>query len=94
MRTPGATLAATLVLASAAALAACEKTGEGEYQIRGPDVDKRGDTITIGIDTATVRVPTVEVGRTTDTLIVGRPTVDVDAPGGRRRDSAPATKRP
>ena len=86
------TIVSMLALASVATLAACEKTGEGEYQVRGPDVDRRGDTITIGTDTATIRVPTVDVGRTTDTLIVGRPTVDVNRPGGARPDTGGARR--
>lgn len=85
-------LAMTLALAGLTALGACKKTGDGEFQVKGPDVDKKGDTITIGTDTATVKTPTVDAGVTKDTLIVDRPTVDVKTPG-ERRDSA-QKKRP
>ena len=86
-------LAMTLALAGLTALGACTKTGEGEYQVKGPDVDKKGDTISIGTDTATVKTPTVDAGMTKDTLVVDRPTVNVKTPGERRADSA-QKKRP
>lgn len=86
-------LAMTLALAGLTALGACKKTGDGEFQVKGPDVDKKGDTITIGTDTATVTTPTVDAGMTKDTLVVDRPTVDVRSPGERRADSA-QKKRP
>ena len=78
-------LVVALALAGATALGACSKTGDGEYQVKGPDVDKKGDTITIGTDTATVRTPDVDVGTKKDTLIVDRPTVDVKSPAERKR---------
>jgi hypothetical protein len=86
-------LAAALALAIVATVGACKKTGEGEYQVKGPDVDKTGDTITIGTDTGTVRTPTVDAGMKKDTLVVPRPTVDVKTPAERKGDTA-ATKRP
>ena len=85
-------LTAVLALSALAALGACQKTGEGEYQVKGPDVDKKGDTITIGTDTATVRTPAVDAGMTKDTIVVDRPTVDVKTPAERRGDTA--RKRP
>jgi hypothetical protein len=78
-----------LALAVASAIAACSKTGDGEYQVKGPDVDKKGDTITIGTDTATVRTPDVDVGTTKDTVVVDRPTVDVKTPAERRGAKRP-----
>ena len=68
-------------LAAVAALGACNKTGEGEYQVETPDVD-----VNVSTDTSTVRTPTVDVGTTQDTMIVNRPTVDVDGPNNRTPD--------
>jgi hypothetical protein len=73
-------LALALSLIAAATLGACQKTGEGEFQVKTPDVD-------IGTDTTTIKTPSVDVGSkidtintpvvgtTKDTLIVDRPTV-------------------
>lgn len=61
----------TLMILGAAAmtsLAACSKTGEGEYQVKTPDVD-------VSTDTNTVRTPTVDVVK--DTATVKVPDVDV-----------------
>lgn len=66
-------------LAAVATLGACQKTGEGEYQVETPDVD-------VSTDTSTVRTPTVDAGMKTDTMIVKTPTVDVDAPGNKTPD--------
>jgi hypothetical protein len=86
------TLVPLLALTALTAVGACQKTGEGEYQVKGPDVDKKGDTITIGTDTATVRTPSVDAGMKKDTLVVDRPTVDVKTPAERKGDTA--RKRP
>jgi hypothetical protein len=86
-------MTAVLALVALSAIAGCSKTGEGEYQVKGPDVDKKGDTITIGTDTATVRTPDVDAGMKKDTLIVDRPTVDVKTPAERKRETT-GTKRP
>ena len=69
-------LAVTIALA--ASLAACKKTGEGEYQVEKPVVGTQTDTIhtpsvDVGTKTDTINTPTV--GTTKDTLIVNRPTV-------------------
>jgi hypothetical protein len=48
-------------LAAVAALSACKKTGEGEYQVKTPDVD-------VSTDTTTVRTPSVDVGTKVDTI--------------------------
>lgn len=82
-----------LALTLVTTLGACQKSGDGEYQVKTPDVDKKGDTVTIGTDTATVRTPEVEAGMKKDTLVVDRPTVDVKTPAERRGDTAGA-KRP
>ena len=59
-------IAITVALAAIATLAACKKTGEGEYEVQRP---------TIGTTTDTVRTPSVQVG--TDTQRVVTPNVDV-----------------
>lgn len=65
---------------------ACKKTGEGEYQVQTPDVD-------VSTDTSTVRTPSVEAGMTQDTMIVNRPTVDVNTPAERRQQSTATPNR-
>jgi hypothetical protein len=77
---------AVAALTAVSALGACKKTGEGEYQVKTPDVDVKADT-------HTVQTPSVDVGTKKDTLIVDRPTVDVKTPNERKADSA-AKKRP
>lgn len=59
-------LAATL---AAAALIGCKKTGENEYEVDKPVVTTEKDTI---------RTPDVDIGTTQDTVVVTRPTVDVN----------------
>jgi hypothetical protein len=54
-------------IAAFALTAACEKTGEGEYQVEKP---------VIGTETDTVETPSVETGSVKDTISV--PDVDVD----------------
>jgi hypothetical protein len=75
----------TLALAVAAfwTLSACEKTGEGQYEVQKP---------VVGTETDTINTPTVETGTVTDTINVPdvdvktepkevkRPTVDVNKP--------------
>lgn len=68
--------ALTLAIAALTAVAACKKTGEGEYQVQTPDVD-------VKTDTTTVRTPTVDVRKDTATVTV--PKVDV------RKDTATVT---
>jgi hypothetical protein len=77
-------LIAVMALTAVSALGACQKTGEGEYQVKTPDVD-------VKTDTTTIQTPTVDAGMTKDTLIVDRPTVDVKTPAERKGDT---TKRP
>lgn len=64
-----------VAMVSAAALAACDKTGEGEYEVERP---------VMGTVTDTVRTPTVDVG--TDTVMVTVPDVDVKTPSERKRN--------
>ncbi len=71
-------LALAMTLAAAAALGACQKTGDGEFQVKVPDID-------VNTKTATVRTPTVETGSKTDTIdapVVGttKDTIIVDRP--------------
>jgi hypothetical protein len=42
-------------------LSACKKTGEGEYQVKTPDVS-------VSTDSHTVNTPSVDVGTTKDTI--------------------------
>jgi hypothetical protein len=74
---------AILAIVAATTLAACNKTGEGEYQVKTPDVD-------VSTDTTTVRTPSVDVG--TDTVQMTVPDVDVKTPS--QRDSAAKTPPP
>ena len=43
------------------AMVGCKKTGDGEYQVKTPDVN-------VSTDSHTVKVPTVDVGTKTDTI--------------------------
>ena len=77
---------AVVALTAVSALGACKKTGEGEYQVKTPDVE-------VKTDTHTVQTPSVDVGTKKDTLVVDRPTVDVKTPSERKQDSV-HKKRP
>ena len=68
-------------LAAVTVLAACQKTGEGEYQVKTPDVD-------VNSKTTTIETPSVDVRPETSLVIT--PRVEVTTPGER----PPATKRP
>lgn len=59
---------------AAASLAACEKTGEGEYEVERP---------VVGTVTDTVKTPTVDVG--TDTATIKVPDIDVKTPSEREK---------
>ena len=67
-------LLVTAALAALAGVAACQKTGEGEYQVETPDVD-------VSTDTTTIRTPDVDVRPETATVVV--PNVDVNPPSNR-----------
>ncbi len=54
-------------LAAIVAMAGCQRTGEGEYEVEKP---------VIGTETDTVRTPDVDVGMRKDTITV--PDVDVN----------------
>jgi len=59
-------LALAAAIAALVATSACQKTGEGEYQVEKP---------VIGTETDTVQTPSIETGTVTDTISV--PDVDV-----------------
>jgi hypothetical protein len=73
---------------AAFALSACEKTGEGEYQVEKPVIGSETDTIeTPSVETGTVKdtisVPDVDVG--TEKKEVNVPDVDVQTPSEREQ---------
>jgi hypothetical protein len=73
-------LAFAASLAAAVSLTACQKTGDGEFKVKTPDVD-----VNVSADTTTVRTPTVDVGSKTDTIntpVIGttKDTIVVDRP--------------
>ena len=75
------TVAAALVAVTT--LAACKKTGEGEYEVQKPVVGTQADTVRtptveVGKDTTTVNVPNVQVKK--DTAKIVTPTVKVKKP--------------
>jgi hypothetical protein len=57
-----------LTLAALSSVAACEKTGENEFQVKTPDVD-------VSTDSTTIRTPDVDVVK--DTAAVVTPDIDV-----------------
>ena len=63
--------ALTLAIVALTSVAACQKTGENEYQVQTPDVD-------VKTDTATIRTPDVDIRKDTATVVV--PKVDVKKP--------------
>ena len=71
-------LAVVMALAAVTSLAACKKTGEGEYQVKTPDVD-------VKTDTTTIQTPSVDVGTRPETTVVNVPTVDVKTPAEKKR---------
>jgi hypothetical protein len=54
-------LALAVAIAAVSGLAACEKTGENEFQVQTPDVD-------VSADTTTVRTPDVDIVKDTVTV--------------------------
>ena len=83
------TFALAAAIAALVTTSACEKTGEGEYQVEKP---------VIGTETDTVQTPSVETGTATDTISVPDvdvntekkevkvPTVDVETPNERAQE--------
>ena len=71
-------IAVVMALAAVTTLAACKKTGEGEFQVKTPDVDVKADSTTI-------QTPSVDVNTRPETTIVKVPDVDVKTPAERKR---------
>lgn len=72
------TRALFLTLAATTALGACTKTGDGQYQVKTPDVSVDTKTTTVNtptVGTRTDSISTPVVGTTKDTLVVDRPVV-------------------
>jgi hypothetical protein len=69
---------AAAALAGVSLLAACKKTGEGQYQVETPRVD-------VSTDTNTVQTPTAEVKKETVTTVV--PKVKVKTREERKGDT-------
>ena len=63
--------ALTLAIAALTSVAACQKTGENEFQVETPDVD-------VSRDTTTIRTPDVDIVKDTATVVV--PKVQVKKP--------------
>jgi hypothetical protein len=61
-----------VTLAGVSMLAACKKTGEGQYRVQTPHVD-------VNTDTHTVQTPSVEVKKETVTTVVPKATVKTPA---------------
>ena len=72
--------AALIAIVALSLTAACQKTGEGEFEVKTPDVD-------VSTDTTTIRTPSVDVG--TDTAKVVVPDVDVKTPQERDKAKTP-----
>ncbi len=73
---------------AAFALSACEKTGEGEYEVQKPVIGSETDTVeTPSVETGSVKdtlsVPDVDVG--TEKKEVTVPDVDVNTPSEREQ---------
>jgi hypothetical protein len=79
-----ASLVAAVAILSIAG--ACKKTGEGEYQVKTPDVD-------VSADSTTVQTPSVDAGTRKDTVVVTTPTVDVKSPDERKAEATATPNR-
>jgi hypothetical protein len=78
-------LVAVAAVMAVVSIAACKKTGEGEYQVEKPVIGTTTDTITtpsvdVGTEDRTVTVPKV----VRDSATIKTPTVDVKTPDERR----------
>jgi hypothetical protein len=65
-------------LAAISSLGACKKTGDGQYQVKTPDVHVSTDSTTIRTPTVTTRTDTINtpvVGTQKETLVVNKPVV-------------------
>lgn len=80
-------LVAVAALLAVSTLAACKKTGEGEYEVEKPVVGTVTDTVNtpsidVTTDTAKVTVPDIDVKK--DTANIKVPNVDVKGPNDKR----------
>ena len=69
-----------IALAAAATMAACKKTGEGEYEVQKPVIGTQTDTVhtpsvEVGTDTHTVTTPKVEVKKDSTKVVTPKVTV-------------------
>ncbi len=85
------TIAFAAAIAALAATSACEKTGEGEYQVEKPVIGTETETVNTpsietGTATDTISVPDVDVDVSTEKKEVKVPTVDIETPEERRQE--------
>jgi hypothetical protein len=73
-------IAFAVTLAALASLAACKKTGDGEYEVQKPVIGTTTDTVhtptvSVGADTTNVVTPKVEVRKDTTKVVTPKVTV-------------------
>jgi hypothetical protein len=73
-------IAIAVTLVALTSLAACKKTGEGEYEVQKPVIGTQTDTVhtpsvEVGTDTHTVVTPKVEVQKDTSKIVTPKVTV-------------------
>ncbi|MFL5561185.1 MAG: hypothetical protein ACJ79K_06915 [Gemmatimonadaceae bacterium] len=73
-------IALAVTLAALASLAACKKTGDGEYEVQKPVIGTTTDTVhtptvSVGADTTKVVTPKVEVKKDTTKIVTPKVTV-------------------
>jgi hypothetical protein len=73
-------IAFAVTLAALASLAACKKTGDGEYEVQKPVIGTTTDTVhtptvSVGTDTTKVVTPKVEVKKDTTRVVTPKVTV-------------------
>ena len=73
-------VAIAVTLAALTSLAACKKTGEGEYEVQKPVIGTQTDTVhtpsvEVGTDTHTVTTPKVEVKKDSAKIVTPKVTV-------------------
>jgi hypothetical protein len=73
-------IAFAVTIAALASLAACKKTGDGEYEVQKPVIGTTTDTVhtptvSVGTDTTKVVTPKVEVRKDTTKVVTPKVTV-------------------
>ena len=73
-------IAIAVTLVALTSLAACKKTGEGEYEVQKPVIGTQTDTVhtpsvEVGTDTTKVVTPKVEVKKDTSKIVTPKITV-------------------